>query len=199
MKKWTVPYGSASWRQSLDRRIITASDPNSDQVESIARNGASLPDGFVCANDEIALALMQLLQSRDIEVPARCRVVGIDNTAASLEASVPLTTVDLAKEWLGMRAVESFMRKRIRPEAQHRRSRYQHGSLLGHLDNVNKIQPDNLRIRKSPHMMNKSLQQAERSCCLNAPYEISPVTCPSALCSSCCPASRRHVLNEQYG
>jgi LacI family transcriptional regulator len=119
LKKWTVPYGSDSWRQSLDRRISTASGPSSDQIDSIARIGAFLPDGFVCANDEIALALVQLLQSRDIQVPARCRVVGIDNTAASQEAAVPLTTVDLAKEWLGIRAVESFMRKRLRPEAQH--------------------------------------------------------------------------------
>ena len=86
LKKWTVPYGSDSWRQSLDRRISTASGPSSDQIDSIARIGAFLPDGFVCANDEIALALVQLLQSRDIQVPARCRVVGIDNTAASQEA-----------------------------------------------------------------------------------------------------------------
>lgn len=119
LKKWTVPYGSPSWCQSLERRIVTATDESRDRTNSLADPATRLPDGFVCANDEIALALMQLLQSRNIPIPARCRVVGIDNTAASLEASVPLTTVDLAKEWLGMRAVESFMRKRLRPEAQH--------------------------------------------------------------------------------
>ncbi|MFC5651811.1 LacI family DNA-binding transcriptional regulator [Paenibacillus solisilvae] len=121
LKKWTVPYGGPSWRQSLERRIQAAVDVYSSQeAEEFAAGAASLlPGGFVCANDEIALALMQLLQSREIPIPAGCRVVGIDNTAASLEAAVPLTTVDLAKEWLGIRAVESFVRKRLRPEAQH--------------------------------------------------------------------------------
>ncbi|BBH21357.1 LacI family transcriptional regulator [Paenibacillus baekrokdamisoli] len=119
LKKWTVPYGSRSWRQSLERRISTATESNEEGSALFKAEYDGLPDGFVCANDEIALALMQSLQSRGIEIPTRCRVVGIDNTAASREAAVPLTTVDLAKEWLGIRAVESFVRRRLRPEAQH--------------------------------------------------------------------------------
>jgi LacI family transcriptional regulator len=105
LRKWTIPYGSPTWTQTLDKRLAAA----------IADN--DFPDGFICANDDIALHLMQLLLSRGIEVPGRCRVVGIDNTAASGEGPVPLTTVDLAKEWLGLRAVESLVRKRDAPEA----------------------------------------------------------------------------------
>ncbi|MGG4034372.1 substrate-binding domain-containing protein [Paenibacillus cisolokensis] len=102
LRKWTVPYGSPSWPHSLRKRLDTA---------------AELPDGFVCANDELALELSRALIERGTPVPDRCRIVGIDNTAASQSAPLPLTTVDLAKEWLGMRAVEAIVRRLGRPEA----------------------------------------------------------------------------------
>ncbi|QYR20190.1 LacI family DNA-binding transcriptional regulator [Paenibacillus sp. sptzw28] len=105
LRKWTIPYGSQTWMQTLDKRLAAA----------IADN--DFPDGFICANDDIALHLMQLLLSRGVDVPGMCRVIGIDNTAASGGGPVPLTTVDLAKEWLGLRAVESLVRKRHAPEA----------------------------------------------------------------------------------
>ena len=115
LKKWTVPYGNSTWRQSLERRIAAAT---SGDHPALVKD-AGIPDGFVCANDEIALVLMQALQRHSILIPTRCRVIGIDNTAASLEGALPLTTVDLAKEWLGMRAVEAFVRRREHPEAQY--------------------------------------------------------------------------------
>ncbi|WP_274651992.1 LacI family DNA-binding transcriptional regulator [Paenibacillus humicola] len=105
LRKWTIPYGSSPWRAALARRLASAA----------AEKG--LPDGFVCANDDIALELVRLLAVQDVRVPGGCRVVGIDNTAASGAAPVPLTTVDLAKEWLGIRAVETFVRRLERPEA----------------------------------------------------------------------------------
>ncbi|MBW7459494.1 substrate-binding domain-containing protein, partial [Paenibacillus sepulcri] len=105
LKKWTIPYGGSSWQQVLNRRI-TAAISNKE-----------LPDGIICANDDIALHLLELLRLHNISLPDQCRVLGIDNTAASLQAAVPLTTVELAKERLGMRAVETFIRRRRHPEA----------------------------------------------------------------------------------
>ncbi|GGD71932.1 LacI family DNA-binding transcriptional regulator [Paenibacillus nasutitermitis] len=106
LKKWTIPYGaSSSWKQSLKRRIGAA-------IESL-----DLPDGMICANDDIALELLDLLRLYGVGFPGQCRVLGIDNTAASLKAAVPLTTIDLAKERLGMRAVETFVRRCRYPEA----------------------------------------------------------------------------------
>lgn len=103
LKKWTVPYGgkeapmSRGWEPALERRLDGAAFLQ------------ELPDGFICANDDIALQLLQLLRQRGLHT--QVRVVGIDNTAPSLSAVVPLTTVDLAKEWLGIRAVEAFARR----------------------------------------------------------------------------------------
>jgi LacI family transcriptional regulator len=105
LRKWTIPYSAAQWQHALARKLAAA-----------AAEG-QLPDGFVCANDDIALELLKLLGAMAVDVPAGCRVVGIDNTAASGAAPLPLTTVDLAKEWLGMRAVETLARKLEHPEA----------------------------------------------------------------------------------
>ncbi|AZN40363.1 LacI family DNA-binding transcriptional regulator [Paenibacillus albus] len=109
LKKWTVPYGgdgvpmSRGWESTIERRL----DAAASQQE--------LPDGIICANDDIALYLLQLLRQRGLL--EKVRVVGIDNTAPSLSAVVPLTTVDLAKEWLGIRAVEVFARKLRQPSS----------------------------------------------------------------------------------
>ncbi|RAP76771.1 LacI family DNA-binding transcriptional regulator [Paenibacillus montanisoli] len=113
LKKWTVPYGSVhdhSWRSALERRLdgVLEAQTN-DRPEE-------LPDGFVCANDDIALFLLHLLEKKGWQ--RSIRLVGIDNTAPGMEASIPLTTVDLAKEWLGIRAIEQFARKLEQPAAQ---------------------------------------------------------------------------------
>jgi len=100
LRKWTVPYMNSSWKQRLSKRVA------SEEV---------LPSGFVCANDDIALALIVALNEAGIAVPERCRVIGIDNSLHGSEAPIPLSTVNLAKEWLGLRAVESFIRKLQQP------------------------------------------------------------------------------------
>jgi len=100
LRKWTVPYMNSSWKQRLSKRVVTEE---------------SLPSGFVCANDDIALGLIVALSEAGIAVPEQCRVIGIDNSLHGSEAPIPLTTVNLAKEWLGLRAVESFVRKLQQP------------------------------------------------------------------------------------
>ncbi|QHW30498.1 LacI family transcriptional regulator [Paenibacillus rhizovicinus] len=106
LKKWTVPYGSVA--------LSACQAAMGRKLEAAIEEG--LPDGFVCANDDLALQLLELLRNRNLQDSVR--VVGIDNTAAGMKAAVPLTTVDLAKETLGIRAVEAFARKLLQPEAQ---------------------------------------------------------------------------------
>ncbi|MBP3966137.1 LacI family DNA-binding transcriptional regulator [Paenibacillus lignilyticus] len=118
LKKWTVPYGSAqwhSWQTALERRLDVMYNTAMAGKEADDRQ-EELPDGYICANDDIALYLLQLLHQKG--VMKNVRVVGIDNTAPGMDAVIPLTTVDLAKEWLGIRAVEQFARKLAQSEAQ---------------------------------------------------------------------------------
>lgn len=102
LRKWTISYGQPTWEQQLAKRV--GASPSEE-----------LPDGFVCANDEIALKLLKLLQEQSISVPSRCKVIGIDNIDASASSTPPLTTVELAKELLGTRAVEALERNLTHP------------------------------------------------------------------------------------
>ncbi|MCU6796385.1 LacI family DNA-binding transcriptional regulator [Paenibacillus sp. WQ 127069] len=102
LRKWTISYGQPIWEQQLAKRVGASSSEE-------------LPDGFVCANDEIALKLLKLLQEQSIPVPSRCKVIGIDNIDASASSTPPLTTVELAKELLGTRAVEALERNLTHP------------------------------------------------------------------------------------
>ena len=57
------------------------------------RNGSPLPDAFICANDEMALGLMETLQESGIRIPRDVLVCGFDNLS-SAELSTPrLSTV----------------------------------------------------------------------------------------------------------
>ncbi|MFH5181653.1 substrate-binding domain-containing protein [Paenibacillus sp. TAB 01] len=100
LKKWTLPYGSPGWKHQLAKRLNT-----------LIAGGEALPDGFLCANDQMALQLIDTLAAQGIAVPERCRVAGIDNIAGSAGSFPPLTTVELAKESLGRRAVQAMERK----------------------------------------------------------------------------------------
>ncbi|MCL6459168.1 MAG: LacI family DNA-binding transcriptional regulator [Gorillibacterium sp.] len=96
--KWTVPQIPSLWAQYFDKRL------SSIQPDKMM-------DGFLCANDRIAIGLMESLCSHGIQVPGQCPVIGIDNVEASATSTPPLTTVFLAKEQLGTRAVEALKRR----------------------------------------------------------------------------------------
>lgn len=93
-EKWEIPYGHEGWKEALQAKV----------GESAPR----FPDGCLCANDEIALELIKQLTAQNIRVPEECHVIGIDNIEMSQYAAPPLTTVDLAKESLGSRAVKAL-------------------------------------------------------------------------------------------
>ena len=57
------------------------------------RNKEPLPDAFVCANDEMALGLMETLQENGIRVPRDVLVCGFDNLTSAELSSPRLSTV----------------------------------------------------------------------------------------------------------
>lgn len=65
-------------------------------------------DGFVCANDELALAMMLRLRERGVRVPDDVAVVGWDNVMTSRYISPALTTVSQPVADLGRRAAEQL-------------------------------------------------------------------------------------------
>lgn len=62
-------------------------------------------DGVACGNDEIARGCLDILHDRDVAVPDRVSVVGVDNRAVIVDNSRPtLTSVDLDLRQMGTRA-----------------------------------------------------------------------------------------------
>ena len=100
--KWTVPYGGFGVPERMRQKIGIA-------------KADKLPDGFVCANDEIALMLIEALAAEELRTAFAGRIVGIDNIPRSAASTPPLTTVEMSKEWLGYRAVEMLARRMRQP------------------------------------------------------------------------------------
>ena len=57
------------------------------------RNGYPLPDAFICANDEMALGLMEVLQENGIRIPRDVLITGFDNLSSAELSSPRLSTV----------------------------------------------------------------------------------------------------------
>jgi LacI family transcriptional regulator len=65
-----------------------------------------LPDGLVCANDELALAVMKVLRTAGVAVPGDIVVTGWDDVMAARYVSPGLTTVRQPMAELGRLAAQ---------------------------------------------------------------------------------------------
>ncbi|MCL4514478.1 MAG: LacI family transcriptional regulator [Firmicutes bacterium] len=78
------------------------------------------PTGFICANDMIALGVIQQLERKGFQVPMDFSVVGFDDIYVSRLVKPALTTIAQPKYEMGQKAValllEHIARKRKRPK-----------------------------------------------------------------------------------
>lgn len=86
------------------------------QLDGLPVGHSSLPTAWVCANDEIAMAALAVLEEKGIRVPEQVSVTGFDDIGESREASVPLTTVHVKKVQLGERAVAALLDRTRDPD-----------------------------------------------------------------------------------
>lgn len=82
--------------------------PDADDIYKLFQKETfdELPEVFVCANDSNAAFLIDELRKRGLDVPQNCIVTGFDNTN---ETHPIFATVNVKKEWLGMRAVDQLL------------------------------------------------------------------------------------------
>lgn len=71
----------------------------------------TLPTALICANDAIALNVLEALRQAGVEVPNQVSVAGFDNIDHVLQTSPPLTTIHVPKEAMGQRAVRKLMER----------------------------------------------------------------------------------------
>jgi DNA-binding LacI/PurR family transcriptional regulator len=124
--------GVADPRHPLDFDHLSGSREFTSELRSfIGVNG--LPGAFVCAQDQLALAIMDGLTELGIAVPADVVVTGYDGIVASRLSSPPLTTVRQPMAELGRQAALALIRRLDEPAAAQ----------------VNLVLPIQLRVRQS--------------------------------------------------
>ena len=104
--------------------VITCTWRTSDGVHVARRwisSGEPLPDAFICANDEMALGLMETLQENGIRVPRDVLVCGFDNLSSAELSSPRLSTVHTDHSRLDYHAADVLMRmiRGQEPPAKH--------------------------------------------------------------------------------
>ncbi|WP_186577107.1 LacI family DNA-binding transcriptional regulator [Aquibacillus kalidii] len=75
------------------------------------RGQDTFPTAFVCANDNIAARVVSVLTNAGVRIPEDVSVAGFDNKEFTYKQSPTITTINVAKEDMGKRAVEMLMRR----------------------------------------------------------------------------------------
>lgn len=83
------------------------------------RSASARPDAVFCANDLLALGLLQAVSGHGLRVPAELAIVGYDDIDYAAAAAVPLTSVRQPRTELGRVAAELLFEEIAEP-GQHR-------------------------------------------------------------------------------
>ncbi|MCC0685339.1 LacI family DNA-binding transcriptional regulator [Clostridioides sp. ZZV15-6383] len=79
------------------------------KIQEIIENIDTLPEAFVCSNDNAAIMLITSLADLGYKVPKDIAVVGFDDIAMNSLLVPKLTTVRVNKELMGMKAVKRLL------------------------------------------------------------------------------------------
>lgn len=92
------------------------SDITGRELEEAFRSGR-VPDAFVCANDETALAVMQMSYKYGIRIPDDLSIIGGDDSWLARLANPQLTSMKKSEEPLGKILVETLLQRIRTPNA----------------------------------------------------------------------------------
>ena len=76
-----------------------------------------LPEGFVCANDFIAIRVMQALQKKALSVPNDVMVTGFDGSPEAEVVYPPLTTAQIPSADIGRLSAYMLLKRIASPES----------------------------------------------------------------------------------
>ena len=98
LQKDSEAYGDTDWLLS--------------QLDAMPR----IPDAFVCANDYLAIHLMNALKRRGLSIPGDIMVTGFDGTSQSALVEPALTTVQIPSLEIGRMAADTLLARIRNPE-----------------------------------------------------------------------------------
>ncbi|SDG51394.1 LacI family DNA-binding transcriptional regulator [Klenkia brasiliensis] len=97
---------------------LTVATGREAAAEVLALPAAVRPTAVICANDLLALGVLQELTRRGVRVPEECAIVGYDDIDFAAAAAVPLTSVRRPRQELGRRAARLVLDE-ARPDHVH--------------------------------------------------------------------------------
>lgn len=113
----------------IEEYCLSGNVPNSDDrtsedyqsyLMSHLKNMKELPEVFICANDFIAIDLLQVLRQLKISVPDDVWLCGFDDSPESRIITPPLTTIHIHCEIMGISAVQLLLSRIKEPTLNYR-------------------------------------------------------------------------------
>ena len=99
---------------------ISRMDEYRDYLMERLRSMKNLPDVFICANDAIALDVMQVLKRLDYSVPEDIYLCGFDDSPESKVVTPSLTTIHIHSQDMGLSAVQLLISRINEPSLNYR-------------------------------------------------------------------------------
>jgi LacI family transcriptional regulator len=100
-----------------DALVVSEGRSAGERIAGMSR--ASRPTAAFCANDLLALGLLQQCVTLGIKVPDELAIVGYDDIDFAAAAAVPLTSVRQPRRDLGRTAAELLLDEASNPDHQH--------------------------------------------------------------------------------
>lgn len=90
--------------------LLTSSDSlDKDRLDSLLAQISPLPDGFICANDFVAIDVIKALRKRSLTIPDDLFVTGFDNSKESKIIDPHLTTIHIPSSAMGYIAADLLL------------------------------------------------------------------------------------------
>jgi len=118
MERWQG-FALAVERSHLLRNPLwehTDADPNQDALADYLNRIPSQPSAWFCANDLLAVTLVQVLKLRGVLVPDQVAVVGFDDLQLAQTAIPPVTTMHVDPAYYATRTVQALTRRLDQPD-----------------------------------------------------------------------------------
>jgi LacI family transcriptional regulator len=115
---FVASHGSAESLIIIERPGLTIEDGSSAGQDLAALNAATRPTAVMCANDLLALGILQALTTAGLRVPDDVAIIGYDDIVFAAAAAVPLSAIRQPRRALGTTAAELLFEE-IRSQGDH--------------------------------------------------------------------------------
>ena len=103
----------------LSPQTLTVAGGREAGEQIIGMPAARRPTAAICANDLLALGLLQEMVRHGVRVPDELAIVGYDDIDFAAAAAVPLSSVRKPRQELGRRAVQLLLDEASNPDHRH--------------------------------------------------------------------------------